>query len=329
LLSRWTGFKRNRQSQPGCSTERESGRASRRSPPNLTPHPTLGAVSRRRRQGKSYLPQALAQATGGVRAVASGSGDGAKARAAGVQQQKGIYVYRILPADIEVAAGMPGVGEHPGPLRAVRSDGLAALISEVDLSGPPGSPEDLRTHREILDDTAVEVPVLPLRFGTILASEDAVARELLVAHHDEFTAALDQLEGRAEFQVKGRYIKDAVLAEVSSEDKHAATAAGSRAPPTARWHQARLTLPTTGARGMLTPVIDPDSAVPPYEQVAKMLRDEIAQGTMTGRIPSVHTIAEHHRVSHRVAARALEILQGEGMIENVPGEGHVVRHPRT
>ena len=83
------------------------------------------------------------------------------------------------------------------------------------------------------------------------------------------------------------------------------------------------------ATGMLTPVIDPDSAVPPYEQVAKILRDEIAQGTMTGRIPSAHTIAEDHQVSHRVAARALEILQGEGMIENVPGEGHVVRHPRT
>src|ERR1700743_683890 len=47
------------------------------------------------------------------------------------------------------------------------------------------------------------------------------------------------------------------------------------------------------ATGMLARVIDPDSAVPPYEQVAKMLRDEIAQGTMTGRIPSVHAIAEH------------------------------------
>ena len=83
------------------------------------------------------------------------------------------------------------------------------------------------------------------------------------------------------------------------------------------------------ATGMLTSVIDPDSAVPPYEQVAKILRDEIAQGTMTGRVPSAHTIAGHHQVSHRVAARALEILQGEGMIENVPGEAHVVRHPRT
>jgi len=80
---------------------------------------------------------------------------------------------------------------------------------------------------------------------------------------------------------------------------------------------------------MLAPVIDPDSAVPPYEQVAKMLRDEIAEGTMTGRIPSIRTIAEHHHVSHRVAARALEILKGEGMIVNMPGQGHFVRHPRT
>ena len=144
------------------------------------------------------------------------------AGAASVQQQKGIYVYGILPADIEVAVGIPGVGEHPGLLRDVRFNGLAALISEVDLSGRLGSPDDLRTHREILDATAAEVPVLPLRFGTILPSEDAVAEDLLVAHQDEFTAALDQLEGRTEFQVKGRYVKDAVLGEVLSQDKQAA-----------------------------------------------------------------------------------------------------------
>jgi Gas vesicle synthesis protein GvpL/GvpF/Lsr2 len=142
--------------------------------------------------------------------------------AADVPQQKGIFVYGILPADIEVAADMPGVGEHPGPLRDVRFDDLAALISDVDLSGRLGSPDDLRTHREILDATAAEVPVLPLRFGTVLTSEDAVAEELLAAHHDEFTAALEQLEGRAEFQVKGRYVEEAVLGEVLSQNKQAA-----------------------------------------------------------------------------------------------------------
>ena len=80
---------------------------------------------------------------------------------------------------------------------------------------------------------------------------------------------------------------------------------------------------------MLTHVIDPDSAVPPYEQVAKMLRDEIAEGTLIGRIPSIHTIAEHHHVSHRTAARALSILKGEGMIVSVPSHGHFVRKPQA
>ena len=88
-------------------------------------------------------------------------------------------------------------------------------------------------------------------------------------------------------------------------------------------------MPMVPLRGKLGHVIDPDSAVPPYEQVAKMMRDEVAQGDMTGRIPSLHTIAEHHHVSHRVAARALEILKGEGMIVDVPGEGEFVRRPRT
>jgi DNA-binding transcriptional regulator YhcF (GntR family) len=80
---------------------------------------------------------------------------------------------------------------------------------------------------------------------------------------------------------------------------------------------------------MLAHVIDPDSAVPPYEQVAKMMRDEIVQGNLVGRIPSIHTIAGHHQVSHRTAARALSILKGEGMIVSVPGQGHFVRDPRT
>jgi hypothetical protein len=39
-----------------------------------------------------------------------------------------------------------------------------------------------------------------------LAGEEAVADELLAPRHDEFAAALEQLEGRAEFLVKGRYI---------------------------------------------------------------------------------------------------------------------------
>lgn len=132
------------------------------------------------------------------------------AKATAPERQKGILVYGVFPADIEVAAEMPGIGEQPGLLRIVRSDGLAALISEVGSSRPLGTPDDLRTYREILDGTATEVPVVPLRFGTVLASEDAVADELLAVYHDEFAGALEELDGRAELVVKGRYAGQAV-----------------------------------------------------------------------------------------------------------------------
>jgi Gas vesicle synthesis protein GvpL/GvpF/Lsr2 len=150
--------------------------------------------------------------------------DGSKqaAEATGRQQEKGIYVYGILPADIEMTAEMAGVGKHPGLLRVVCSDGLAALISEVDLSGQLRSSDDLKTHREILDATATEVPVLPLHFGTVLASEHEVAEELLAAHHDEFADALEQLEGHAEFLVRGTYVERAVLDQVLSDNRQAA-----------------------------------------------------------------------------------------------------------
>ena len=66
---------------------------------------------------------------------------------------KGIYVYGILPGDIEITSDRTGVGDPPGQLRVVRSEKLAALVSDVDTSRPLGTPDDLRAHKAILDDS--------------------------------------------------------------------------------------------------------------------------------------------------------------------------------
>jgi hypothetical protein len=155
----------------------------------------------------------------GSRQKASG---GSRQRATGSQPVKGIYVYGILPSDIELAAEMPGVGDPPGQVRVVRSDGLAALVSDVDTSRPLGSPQDLVAHEQIVDATAAEVPVLPARFGAVMESEESVAEELLAANRDEFDDALKELEGRTQFVVKGRYVEQAILTEVLSDNRQAA-----------------------------------------------------------------------------------------------------------
>jgi Gas vesicle synthesis protein GvpL/GvpF len=138
------------------------------------------------------------------------------------EQQIGVYVYGIVPADVKLNSGVHGVGDPPGEIRLVRSGDLAALVSEVDITKPLGTPEDLQVHEEILDATVADVPVLPSRFGAVLTNEEAVAAELLDAHHDEFAAALGQLEGRVQYIVRGRYAEQAILEEILSEDSRAA-----------------------------------------------------------------------------------------------------------
>jgi Gas vesicle synthesis protein GvpL/GvpF len=133
-----------------------------------------------------------------------------------------VYVYGILPGDVEVEPGAEGVGDPPGEVRVVRHRDLAALVSDIDPNVPLGRPQDLVAHEELLDASAADVPVLPLRFGAVVTDDEAVAGELLGPHYEEFSAALRELEGHAEYVVKGRYSQDALLREILSEDPQAA-----------------------------------------------------------------------------------------------------------
>jgi hypothetical protein len=137
-------------------------------------------------------------------------------------QQTAVYVYGIVPGDVKLKSGIHGVGDPPGEISLVRSGDLAALVSEVDITKPLGTPEDLQAHVEILDAVIADAPVLPSRFGAVLTNKEAVAEELLDPNHDEFAGALQQLEGRAEYVVRGRYVQQAILEEILSGNSRAA-----------------------------------------------------------------------------------------------------------
>jgi hypothetical protein len=159
------------------------------------------------------------------------------------QAETGIYVYGILPGDIELESQATGVGDPPSPVRLVKYRDIAALVSDVDVAGPLGTPRDLVAHEDLLDASAAEVPVLPMKFGAVMASEAVVTAELLEPHYDGFRAALKQLEGYAEYVVKGRYVETAILAEILRENPAAADLAAqvtSADADTSQDRQARL-----------------------------------------------------------------------------------------
>jgi hypothetical protein len=134
----------------------------------------------------------------------------------------GYYIYGIVPQDVEVTEEASGVGDPPARVQVVRHGEIAALVSAIDVTKPLGRPEDLTAHQHLLDATSAEAPVLPIRFGAVMTDTEAVVRELLDPHHDEFAAALEELEGHAEYVINSRYVEQTVLKEILDSTPEAA-----------------------------------------------------------------------------------------------------------
>ena len=127
--------------------------------------------------------------------------------------ETGLFIYGIVPSDVEPTPDAAGVGDPPGEVAAIRQGGLAALVSEVGLEQPMGRPADLTAYQTLLDGTAAVAPVLPVRFGTVVTGPDAV-KDLLEAHQDQFVGALDEFEDRLQYTVHGRYHEQELIAQV-------------------------------------------------------------------------------------------------------------------
>ncbi|MBG6101002.1 hypothetical protein IW249_001416 [Micromonospora vinacea] len=135
--------------------------------------------------------------------------------------ETGLFVYGLVPADVEATPDAAGVGDPPGEVTVIRHGDIAALVSAVPLDAPLGRSADLRAYQDLLDGTAAVAPVLPVRFGTVVTGTDAVL-DLLRPHHDRFAAALAEFEGRVQYVVHGRFDERALLRGILDENPAAA-----------------------------------------------------------------------------------------------------------
>ncbi|PHQ52971.1 gas vesicle protein [Streptomyces cinnamoneus] len=126
-----------------------------------------------------------------------------------------LYAYAVTRDDEAVTEALATVTGVVGePVRAVRHEGLLALVGPVpaaqyDEGALRANLEDLawlertaRAHQRVIDAVAAAAPcVLPLRLATVYREERGV-HGMLAAGGPRLGAALDRLEGRAEWGVK-------------------------------------------------------------------------------------------------------------------------------
>jgi gas vesicle protein GvpL/GvpF len=95
---------------------------------------------------------------------------------------------------------------------------LAAIVSPVGPGPLRAKRRDLLRHSDVLQQAFAYAPVLPVRFGTVLASDDAVVDELLAARYEELVQLLQRFEGTSELRLRATFVEEAVLAEIVRED---------------------------------------------------------------------------------------------------------------
>jgi DNA-binding GntR family transcriptional regulator len=63
-----------------------------------------------------------------------------------------------------------------------------------------------------------------------------------------------------------------------------------------------------------------------YVRVAEQVRGQIADGTLTSGmpVPSITTLSQEHGIARQTAAKALQLLEAEGLITRIPGLGYYV-----
>ncbi|HWD84541.1 MAG TPA: GvpL/GvpF family gas vesicle protein [Solirubrobacteraceae bacterium] len=127
------------------------------------------------------------------------------------------YVYGVVAADARLPS-TKGIGEEP--VRVVAAEeGVAAIVSYVDAGGELRLGRDeVLTHSRVLGEVLDAGPVLPMRLGVVMESEDEVRERLLEPHAGELVEQLDQFKDKFEANVRVVYEEDALMREVVSSD---------------------------------------------------------------------------------------------------------------
>jgi hypothetical protein len=129
------------------------------------------------------------------------------------------YVYAIVEPRTR-PPDRPGIAG--ARIRAVKTGGLAALVSELDDAEPQLGRDELLVHAGVLEAALAGGTVLPMRFGTVMEDEKAVKTRLLEAKAEELRHELERLKGKVELRIRAVYDQERLLREIVTADREIA-----------------------------------------------------------------------------------------------------------
>lgn len=145
---------------------------------------------------------------------------GATSEGAADAPDTGLFVYGVVPSEHGTTPELRGLDE--APVVPVSHGRVAAMVGRIAIDRPPGRRREIVAYSTVLDTLSESLPVVPVRFGSVMLDEDSVVEELLAPNEDYFAELLDDLTGRVQVTVRASYLEHVALAEVVASDPEVA-----------------------------------------------------------------------------------------------------------
>ena len=130
----------------------------------------------------------------------------------------GKYLYCIIRSEEPVRFTTLGIGDRSDVVHTINYMGLAAVVSDSPIVIYEGSRREMMVHTLVLEEVMHSHAILPVRFGTVAPSTEAVSAKLLKRRFGELNGLFAEVEHRVELGLKAFWYEEVVYKEIVAEN---------------------------------------------------------------------------------------------------------------
>ncbi len=130
------------------------------------------------------------------------------------QPEPGKYFYCIIRNPEPREFLTRGIGEQGALVHTVVHNDLAAVVSDSPVEEYDNSRRNMIAHTNVLEEVMREYTILPVRFGMVAPSVQAIREQMLRRRYKELDQLLRKMNGKVELGLKAFWYEDSIYKEI-------------------------------------------------------------------------------------------------------------------
>lgn len=131
----------------------------------------------------------------------------------------GKYTYCIIRCAEPRQFTNLGIGERSDIVYTVHFNNLAAVVSDSPTNEYEQTRRNMMAHTRVLEEVMQDYTILPVRFGTVASSLEAIEEQLLKRRFGELVGLLSEMKGRIELGLKAFWYEGIIYEEIVKENR--------------------------------------------------------------------------------------------------------------